>query len=98
MDKEELEQIHGDDKLMKEIRDKAIELNNDPKMYKLMSDEKEDSMFINTLKDSYYEDGLEKGKNEEKINIAKELLNKKYSLKEIEEITGLTKEEIDKLK
>ena len=46
--------------------------------------------------------GIEKtqkqeGKQEEKEEIAKKLINKGMSIEEIVEITGLTKEEIEKL-
>ena len=43
------------------------------------------------------EQGVNKGKNIEKIEIAKKLLIKGYSIEEIIEITGLTKEDIEKL-
>lgn len=46
---------------------------------------------------SVEEYGYEKGKKEEKIEIAKKLLKKSYLIEEIIEITGLTKEEIEKL-
>ena len=96
MSKEELENIHGDE-IMEEIKDKAIELNNDEEVFKLMSDEKEAEMIWNTMKHSEREKGIEKGKKEAKTDIAKQLINKNISIEEIIEITGLTKEEIDKL-
>ena len=39
-----------------------------------------------------------KGKKEGKIEVARKLLNKKIPIKDIEEVTGLSKEEIEKLK
>jgi predicted transposase/invertase (TIGR01784 family) len=42
-------------------------------------------------------DGIEKGSHEEKITIAKKLLNKNLSLDEISEITGLSTEDISNL-
>ena len=45
-----------------------------------------------------YETGIEKGKKEEKINITKKLLDMNVTIEKIVEITGLTKEEIEKIK
>ena len=44
------------------------------------------------------EEGKEEGKKEEKIKIAKKLLEMKMPIKQIAEVTGLTEEEIEKLK
>lgn len=44
-----------------------------------------------------YEEGLEKGLEKEKKEIAKTMKEKKYSIEEIMQITELTKEEIEKL-
>ena len=43
------------------------------------------------------EQGIEKGSKENKIKIAKKLLEKNYSISEIKEITELTEDEINKL-
>lgn len=43
-------------------------------------------------------EGLEEGKKQEKIEIAKNMLKKSMQIKDISEITGLTKQEIEKLK
>ncbi len=43
-------------------------------------------------------EGIEKGEKESKLKIAKKLLERKMSTKEIAEITGLKEEEIEKLK
>ena len=42
-------------------------------------------------------DGMEKGKSEKTLEIAKKLIKEKMSIEFIEKITGLTKEEIQKL-
>ena len=42
--------------------------------------------------------GKEQGEKEEKIRIARKLLEKKMQLEQIEDITGLTKDEIEKIK
>ena len=43
------------------------------------------------------EKGMEKGSNSEKVRIAKNLLNMKFNIKDIEKATGLKKEEIIKM-
>jgi predicted transposase/invertase (TIGR01784 family) len=42
--------------------------------------------------------GEVRGKQESRLTIAKNMLAKGYSIKDIEEITGLTREAIEKLK
>lgn len=92
MGKEELQKVHGDD-IMEEIKNKAMELNDDDEVFEFMSVERDNQMIINTLKDEAYENGM----NKTKLDIAKELLKEKMSIDKIIKITGLTKEEIDKL-
>jgi predicted transposase/invertase (TIGR01784 family) len=48
--------------------------------------------------DTSFEEGIEKGKKEEKIAIAKKALEKGTDIDLISELTGLSKEEIEKLK
>lgn len=73
-------------KIMEKVRNKMSALTEDF-MEGLYYDREE---YINQI--SY-----EEGKNQTKIEIAKNLLNKKMNLSDISEITGLTKEEIEKL-
>ena len=49
-------------------------------------------------KEEGIKEGIEKGEKESKLKIAKKLLERKMSTKEIVEITGLKEEEIEKLK
>ena len=51
----------------------------------------------NTSMYNMREEGLNAGKKEEKIEIAKKLIEKNMKIEEIEEVTGLSKEEIKKL-
>ena len=44
------------------------------------------------------EKAKEEGKTEEKVEVAKAMLAKKYSVKDIAEITGLSPEEIARIK
>jgi predicted transposase/invertase (TIGR01784 family) len=48
--------------------------------------------------EAIYDDGIKKGMEQEKIEIAKSLLEHNVSIDIIMESTGLTKEEINKIK
>ena len=48
--------------------------------------------------DTAREEGREEGRLEEKKGIAKEMINKGFDISTISEITGLSKDEIEKLK
>ena len=52
----------------------------------------------NAIRDYGYDRGKEEGIKNEKINIAKVMLKRNIPIKEIIEITGLTEDEIKKLK
>ena len=49
-------------------------------------------------KEAAKNDGYQEGKMDEKQEIAKNMLKKNFDLEVIADITGLTKEEIEKLK
>ena len=53
---------------------------------------------ILNIKNTAFEKGIEKGKIKEKIEIAKKMLSKKIDITLIIEMTGLTEQEINKLK
>ena len=73
------------------------ELSTDPDFvgyYDLEEAHKQD------LSDSYetgYDDGMNKGKNDRNIEIAKVMLSKNISVKDISDITGLSIKEIENL-
>ena len=80
----------------KEI-DKAIDIINQMSM-----DEKEWNLYISRQRAIWdYNTGMRTAKEEgarlEKLEIAKNMLKKEIDIQTIEEITGLTKEEIEKL-
>ena len=47
---------------------------------------------------NFFEEGIEKGKIEGKIEIARKMLKEKLPIRMIEKLTGLSKEKIEKLK
>ena len=88
MDYEELVDIKGD-KYMDKLKKEAIKVNSDDEMIKLMSDEDEERLYVNTLK--------EIGKEENTIEMVKKMLDKKLDIELISELSGLSKEEIERL-
>lgn len=82
----ELDELYKGDGIMEKVRNKILDLTEEE------------------WKDFYYnpEDELEEirieSKKEEKIEIAKNMLNKNMTINDISEITGLTLEEIKELK
>ena len=60
--------------------------------------EEEEKYIQNTEKNIARREGLKEGELNAKVNIAKKLLEANYPIDEIIKITGLSKEEIEKLK
>lgn len=95
---EELKLIGKEDKIMEKIKDEIIRLNKNEHFTKWMSEEEDARKVRNTLIAEAEEYGISKGVSEEKINIAKNLLNMNLSVEDITKATGLSLEEIKKLK
>lgn len=110
---EELNNAIGDDiveRLKKEVKD----LNEDTEFIQFLSDEDEERLYINSLKQEFKEEaygeglkegieegieqGIEKGSNQRNIEIAKNMLNKGTDLGFISEVTGLNIKDIENLK
>ena len=88
MDLEELLNVKGD-RFMEKLKNEAIYLNNDEEFVKYMPDDVEERLFMNSY--------IQKGIDNEKIEIAKKMLQKNTDINLISEITGLSKEEINKI-
>ena len=82
---EEYEYLTGDEatKRIAELRQKAI---------------RDEGNAMYHAKEEGIAEGMQKGKMESKKEIAKKLLKKGMTIEEIESITGLTKQEIEKIK
>ena len=98
---EELEVEKDDDTFVKKLKNKIKKLNQDKEFVSFLSREDDIKFQMNTVK---YEGelvgkrkGINEGKNAEKMEIAKKLLQQKISLDVIMEATGLSKEEIENL-
>ena len=99
---EELEVEKDDDTFVKKLKNKIKKLNQDKEFVSFLSREDDIKFQMNTVK---YEGelvgkrkGINEGKNAEKMEIAKKMLSRGDGVKDIAEVTGLTEEEIQKLK
>ena len=101
LDKKELENMPKDKIVDKYITNVTI-VNDDPEFQKYMSEEEDKKKIQNSLlseaRENGINDGISKGVSKEKVNIAKNLLSMNMSLEDISKATGLSVEEISKLK
>ena len=105
LDKKELKNMPKDEIVDKYITNVTI-VNDNPEFQKYMSEEEDKKKIQNSLlseaKETGYtsgiNDGISKGVSKEKVNIAKNLLLMNMSLEDISKATGLSIEEINKLK
>lgn len=93
MDYEKLTNFKGD-KIMDKLKNEALKLNNNDDFVKYLSDEEEERL----LKNSFIEQGIEQGIEQNKISTAKKMLEKNIDIDSIKEITGLSLDEIKELK
>ena len=92
--KEELEQLTKEgNSFMKEIKKKMDELSSDNFFENFISVEEDERKIRNT----YYTNGEERGKENALIETAKNLLKVGDSIQKISEVTGLSKEKIKSL-
>ena len=103
--KKELDNCIGD-KDMEKFKDEIERVNSDSEFIQLMSADKEEEMYLNTVKHLEYEkgielgieQGIEQGINQNSKEIAKNLLKTNLTPEEIASSTGLTVDEVKKLK
>ncbi len=89
LNKEELEKFEGKDELMKEFEKEINEINTNPLYRPLLTREQEIEVEKNTERYIGMERGMKRGANNQKIAIAKNMINKNYSIEEIVNITSL---------
>ena len=101
MSQKELENIKGD-KYMAKLKNEAIKVNNDDEIIKLLSDEDEERLYINTLKEIGREEGIKEGKKEgikeNTIDMVKKMFKENIDIFTISRVSGLSKEEIEDIK
>ena len=102
MEKEkELEELIEKNMELKPVGEKIIEISRDEELQGIYDRQEHERMVRNSimatkLEDSYHK-GVNKGIKEEKQENAKKMKLKNISIEDIIEITGLSKEEIEKL-
>ena len=82
---------------MKKIKDDVIKLNGDPNFYQAMTDEEDREMIENSIFINGKQEGIKKGIEENQKNIVKNMKEANYKLEDIEKITGLSIEQIEKI-
>ena len=99
--KEDLKKYLGDDLMEKEAKDKLEEKTNkmsdDEEVYALYSAYTKEELEKNTLILEAEQRGHEQGIKNRNIEIVKNMLKKGINIDDIIDITGLSKEEIEKL-
>ena len=102
LEKEELEKLSKKDKVVIKYMKELERVNENPKFREYMSAEEDNKKIENSLKREWMEEGLKEGIKEgsykRNIEIAKSLLKNKVDIEIITSSTGLSIEELEKLK
>ena len=93
MSQKELESIKGD-KYMDRLKEEVVEVNNDEEMIKLLSDEDEERLYINTMKEIGKEEGVKEDIEQTKLEMVKKMLKENADIDFISRVSGLSKEKI----
>lgn len=91
---EELHIICSGNEMLEKLESEVIRMNNDEKFTWFLTEEEDAEKTHNTLMLNAKEEGIK----QEKIEIAKNMLNKGTDINFISDVTSLTKEEIENLK
>ena len=92
--KEEAKELSRGNDMLEEVFNNMEELNMNEVFLGMYDEEEENKKMMNSMK----LEGLEEGIGQEKIEIAKNMINKKIDINIINEVTGLTIEELENLK
>ena len=82
---------------LKKAKEELEKIQNDDYERRIAELRMKHILDTNSIKADGYEEGLEKGVQKGKKEIAKKLLAKKYSIEDIIELTGLSKEDLESL-
>ena len=97
LDQDNLDKISIGDDFVKEYEKQVTTLNNQETFQSFMSYEEDQRLIQNTEKKIAYEDGLEQGISQEKIEIAKNMLKENIDISIISRTTGLDINTLNKL-
>ncbi len=95
--RENLLELSKKDRMVKKYMEELERINRDPKFIEYMSDEEDLKKRENTMIKRAREEGIEKGKNNRNIEIAKKMKEENIDIAIIVNCTGLSKCEIEKL-
>lgn len=95
---EELKNYCKGDEIVEMYRKKFTKLTTADFANVFLNFDDNDEMVKRTIRSEAFEDGITKGKTEEKLKTAKNLLKSGISEKIISDATGLSKEEINAIK
>lgn len=96
MSQKELESIKGN-KYMDRLKEEVVEINNDEEMIKLLSDEDEERLYINTMKEIGKEEGVKEGIEQNKLEMVKKMLKENIDISTISRVSGLSEKEIKEI-
>ena len=97
LEKDDLDKISNGDDFVEAYEDKVTDLNNQETFRSFMSYEEDQELIQNTEKAMAYEDGISQGIEQEKLEIAKNMLAKKMDISIVSELTGLDTNTLQKL-
>ena len=102
LDEEKLEDLSKKDKVVSKYMETLEEVNKDPEFREFMSAEEDNRKIENSLRreaiERGIEQGIEQGSTKKALEIAKSMVTKDMDIDLISELTGLSKEEIEKIK
>ena len=96
-DEEEFESLKDDDEYMKKIKKDVEDLNNDTEFYQWLTDEEDRLIMENSVKNAGRKEGIEKGTQETKEDIVRNMKKENLSIETIKKITGLSIEQINEI-
>ena len=101
LEKNDLEKMSNGDDLVKEYENKVTDLNNQETFRSFMTYEEDQRLIQNTEKKMAYDEGISQGISQgieqEKLEIAKNMLAKKMDISIVSELTGLDTTTLEKL-
>ena len=100
LDLEELDELSkiSKDRRVNKYMNEVKRVNEDPEFREFISAEEDNRKIENSIKKELREDGIKEGQKEEKIEIAKNMLNDGVPIESISKYTGLTEDEVNILK
>ena len=96
--KEEAKELSRGNDMLEEVFNNMEELNMNEVFLGMYDEEEENKKMMNSMKLEGLEEGIGQGIEQEKIEIAKNMMNKNIDINVISEVTGLNVEELENLK